>query len=105
MEKFRLIREIPIEEGYDLVIAGGGPAGTVAAVSAARLGARVLLLEAMGCLGGMGTSGQAAATAAVQAIREGTDAAEINTRKLIETLRGNGAFLPQEELSDMMTRA
>ena len=52
-----------------------------------------------------GMMGQAAATAAVQAIREGTDAAEINTRKLIETLRENGAFLPQEELSDMMTRA
>jgi len=50
-------REIPVEEGYDLVVAGGGPAGTSAAVCAARLGAKVLLLEATGCLGGMGTSG------------------------------------------------
>ena len=31
--------------GYDLVVAGGGPAGTSAAITAARLGARVLLLE------------------------------------------------------------
>jgi flavin-dependent dehydrogenase len=30
---------------YDLVVAGGGPAGTAAAITAARLGARVLLLE------------------------------------------------------------
>jgi flavin-dependent dehydrogenase len=30
---------------YDLVVAGGGPAGTSAAITAARLGARVLLLE------------------------------------------------------------
>lgn len=30
---------------YDLLIAGGGPAGTSAAITAARLGARVLLLE------------------------------------------------------------
>jgi phytoene dehydrogenase-like protein len=54
---FTLHRKIPIEEGYDLVVAGGGPAGSAAAISAARLGARVLLVEATGCLGGMGTSG------------------------------------------------
>ncbi|HEY3930688.1 MAG TPA: FAD-dependent monooxygenase [Candidatus Koribacter sp.] len=30
---------------YDLVVAGGGPAGTAAAITAARVGARVLLLE------------------------------------------------------------
>lgn len=49
-------RKIPVEEGYDLVVAGGGPGGTGAAICAARLGARVLLVEATGCLGGMGTS-------------------------------------------------
>lgn len=54
---YSLTREIPVEKGYDLVVAGGGPAGTAAAVCAARLGAKVLLLEATGCLGGMGTSG------------------------------------------------
>lgn len=50
-------RDIAIDEGYDLVVAGGGPAGTAAAVCAARLGAKVLVAEATGCLGGMGTSG------------------------------------------------
>jgi hypothetical protein len=54
---YRLVRDIPVEEGYDIVVAGGGPAGTAAAVCAARLGAKVLLVEATGCLGGMGTSG------------------------------------------------
>ena len=54
---YKLVREIPVEEGYDLVVAGGGPAGAAAAISAARLGAKVLLAEATGCMGGMGTSG------------------------------------------------
>jgi len=53
----RLIRDIPIHAGYDVVVAGGGPAGAAAAISAARLGAKVLLIEGTGCLGGMGTSG------------------------------------------------
>jgi len=53
---YTLTRQIPAEGGYDLIVCGGGPAGTAAAVCAARLGAKVLLVEAMGCLGGMGTS-------------------------------------------------
>ncbi len=57
MGHFTLKRNIPIEEGYDLVVAGGGPAGSAAAIIAGRLGAKVLLVEATGCLGGMATSG------------------------------------------------
>jgi glycine/D-amino acid oxidase-like deaminating enzyme len=60
-QTYKLVREIPIEDNYDVVIAGGGPAGSAAAISAARLGARVVLIEATGCMGGMGTSGLVAA--------------------------------------------
>ncbi len=56
-ETFRLTREIPVEQGFDLVVAGGGPAGAAAAICAARLGAKVALIEATGGLGGMGTNG------------------------------------------------
>jgi hypothetical protein len=57
MSTYRITRDIPLDESYDILVAGGGPAGTAAAVCAARLGAKVLLAEATGCLGGMGTSG------------------------------------------------
>ncbi len=50
-------REIEEEDSYDIVVAGGGPAGAAAAICASRLGAKTLLVEATGCLGGMGTSG------------------------------------------------
>ena len=58
MQIFRLNRDIPvIDKGYDIIVAGGGPAGSASAIIAGRKGAKVLLIEAMGCLGGMGTSG------------------------------------------------
>ena len=37
---------------FDVVVAGGGPAGFSAAIAAARNGIRVLLVESGGCLGG-----------------------------------------------------
>lgn len=48
----------PINKRYetDVLVIGGGPAGFAAAVCAARNGARVMLCEKEGCLGGMPTS-------------------------------------------------
>ena len=42
---------------YDVVVAGGGTGGAPAAIAAARAGARVLLLESLHDLGGVGTLG------------------------------------------------
>lgn len=39
METITFIREIPIKKQADVFIAGGGPAGIAAAVTAARMGA------------------------------------------------------------------
>ena len=41
---------------YDVIVLGGGPSGVCAAIEAARNGAKVLLAEASGMLGGMATT-------------------------------------------------
>lgn len=50
-------RQTPVHADVDVLVVGGGPAGLAAAVSAARGGARTLLVERYGFLGGMGTAG------------------------------------------------
>ena len=50
-------REIPVIAEADLVVLGGGPAGVSAAVNAARMGVKVILLERYSYLGGLWTGG------------------------------------------------
>ena len=50
-------REIPVFAETDVLVTGGGPAGTAAAIAAARLGARVMLVERYNHLGGLSTGG------------------------------------------------
>jgi len=55
---FEPSRELPVIAEPDVVVVGGGPAGYVAAVAAARNGAETLLVERYGYLGGMATGTQ-----------------------------------------------
>lgn len=48
---------LPVDEEYDVVVAGGGMAGVGAAIAAARAGCRTLLVEQACALGGMATLG------------------------------------------------
>jgi hypothetical protein len=49
-------RDLPVTE-FDVVVAGGGTAGVVAALAAARNGARTVLIEAKGYTGGIVVEG------------------------------------------------
>ena len=59
MEQFILEekQQIPVHAQADVLVVGGGPAGLCAAISAARNGAKVILMERYGYLGGMATGG------------------------------------------------
>ncbi|MGC9467945.1 MAG: FAD-dependent oxidoreductase [Anaerolineae bacterium] len=50
-------RELPVVAEADVVVAGAGPGGLPAAVSAARNGAKVVLIERYGFMGGLATAG------------------------------------------------
>ena len=50
-------RRIPVRHQADVVVCGGGPAGIGAAIEAARSGAKVILVEHAGFLGGTWTAG------------------------------------------------
>ena len=61
-KQVKLKRSMPLDDSWDVIVVGGGPAGCTAAIAAAREGAKTLLIEAMGQLGGMGTSGMVPAS-------------------------------------------
>jgi len=50
-------QEIQIKGEFDVIVCGGGPAGIAAAIEAGRSGAKTMLIENNGCLGGVWTSG------------------------------------------------
>jgi NADPH-dependent 2,4-dienoyl-CoA reductase/sulfur reductase-like enzyme len=113
-------RETRVAREADVVVVGGGPGGLASAVSAARSGARTVLIERYGHLGGMATGGlvnifpnlsdisgwfniiphciaygQAAGTAAALAVRAGVQPRGVDYKELQANLRGQGVELPE----------
>ena len=82
---------------YDVAVMGGGPSGVCAAVEAARGGARVLLCEATGMLGGMATSGMVGPFMTCYD-REGNRPVVGGLfREIVDRLVAKGGAIPPEE--------
>ena len=56
--RYEFSQDIPLLHEADVIVVGGGPGGIGAAVMAARGGAKTLLIERYGFLGGMASAGE-----------------------------------------------
>ena len=56
MNSYVYTKTIPVRYEVDVCVVGGGPAGVAAGVTAARAGAKVMILESQGFFGGAGTA-------------------------------------------------
>ena len=56
--RYEVARDIPLAHEAEVIVLGGGPGGIGAAVMAARTGAKTLLIERYGYLGGMAAAGE-----------------------------------------------
>lgn len=57
MDSITLTRKINVKKAYDIIVCGGGLAGVAAAITAAKDGRSVLLIEKSNILGGLATLG------------------------------------------------
>ena len=81
-------RKIPVTSDVDVLVCGGGFAGVAAAVCAARMGVKVLLVERYGFLGGLVTGGLVITTPPLDN--------GIN-REIGERLRAKGVYAPLQK--------
>ena len=90
-------RELPIAGTYDVVVAGGGPSGICAAVAAARAGARTLLVERYGFLGGIATAGWVDLLLGIAPARTGEMVVGGLFRELVDEMAALGCARPFDE--------
>ncbi len=87
-------RELEVRHNPDVLVVGGGPSGIAAALAASRQGVSVRLIEAQGCLGGMGTAGL------VPAFMQFTDGDNFLAggvgREVLDTLRVSDGTIPPD---------
>ena len=85
-------RAVKVCHEADVVVVGGGPAGIAAAVAAARNGAKTVLLERYGHLGGLASGGL---VTLIMPMSDGTDKAQIAgiCQEIVDRLDAAGAAL------------
>jgi len=89
-------KEIPVIRETDVLVVGGGPGGVASAVAAARSGAKVVLLERYGHLGGMATGGLVNAIPNLANLNGEQGIAGICQEIIDRLLAKNGAQVPKK---------
>ena len=90
-------REIRVVREADVVVVGGGPGGFASAISAARSGAKTVLIERYGHLGGMATGGLVNIFPNLSDISGKQRIFGLN-QEIIDRMKAkNAAFCPNEE--------
>ncbi len=87
-------RDLDVRYDVDVLVAGGGPSGVAAALTAARQGLGVRIIEGHSCLGGMGTAGL------VPAFMQFTDGINFLAggvgKELLDLLQERGGTMPPD---------
>ena len=84
-------RQIDVRDEVDVLVAGGGVSGCAAAIAAGRAGARTVLIERNGALGGVATSGLMANIGNLLLDRDGNVVVHGIAREVIERMAARGA--------------
>jgi hypothetical protein len=84
-------RDVPVFEETEVLVAGGGMAGCAAALAAARAGAKVVLLERNGCLGGVATASMMGNIGNRFVVADGTQVVKGIAAEIVERLAAVGA--------------
>ena len=90
-------RDLAVLAHTDVLVVGGGTAGVAAAIAAARSGARVVLAEASGSLGGLATNGLIALLLTLDDGRGKQVIAGICQELVVRMTALGGAFAPPPE--------
>lgn len=90
-------REVPVVREVDVCVLGGGPGGLTAAWQAARYGAKTLLVEHYGFLGGMATAGLVGPILGLKEVGKEAATVEGMTREFADLMLSLGAGRPWEE--------
>ncbi len=93
-------KELPVSYEVDVLVCGGGPSGIAAAVSAAKNGADVMLIERFNCLGGQGTIGLVTSFMSMSAYTGGRQVIKGIWEEFTNLLEGMGGCIKPQHLAE-----